>query len=148
MPREPAGRRPRARRAEMRVLLVDNASSRDVLGMLRGWADGTTPWKPAADIPFEPRSPRGPVAIEVRDLKAEGRRPTLGTLAEDVVGFLQAGGNDGFAAGVNRGLETFRDMPEMEYFWILDSDAMTEPDTPATLVAAAKAAEAEAGGSS
>ena len=126
---------------EMRALVVDNASPTDPLPMLEGWADGSAPWSAEA-MPFAPRDPRGPLTLDTRDLASDGRHPTLGTLSEGIVGYLQAGVNAGFAAGVNRALETFRAMPEIEYFWLLNSDAMTEADTPANLVAAARAAEA------
>ena len=124
---------------DMRVLVVDNASPDGTLARLEGWASGAVPWDREGDLPFSPR-PRGPVTLDKRDLKADGAHPVLAPAADGVVGFLQAGKNDGFAAGVNRGLETFAAMPEVEYFWILNSDAMTEAETPARLVAAARAA--------
>lgn len=130
---------------DLRVLVVDNASPDDTLTRLTGWADGARPWTPSDDMPFEPRTPRGPVTLDLRDLGRDGRHATLGTASNDVVGYLQAGANDGFAAGVNHGLETFRAMEDVDYFWILNSDAMSEPQTPARLVAAARAAEAGAG---
>ena len=129
---------------ELRVLVVDNASPDGTLERLRNWADGSVSWS-GEGKPFTPRSPRDPVALDVRDLATEGRHPTLGSAADGVVGFLQAGANDGFAAGVNRGLETFRDMPDVDYFWILNSDAMTESTTPAALERAARAADARGG---
>lgn len=122
----------------VRVLVVDNASPDDTLARLRTWASGEEPWS-GQGLPFTPRASRDPVTLDIRDLATDGRHPTLGTAAEGVVGFLQAGSNDGFAAGVNRGLETFRAMPEVEAFWILNSDAMTEADTPAALVRAMRA---------
>lgn len=130
---------------EIRVLVVDNASPDGTEARLRDWATGTRPWRAtASDLPFEPR-PRGPVTLDARDLIRNGRHKMLGTAADGVVGFLQAGSNEGFAAGVNRGLETFREMAEVDWFWILNSDAMTEPGTPAALDRAARAAEAAGG---
>ena len=128
----------------LRVLVVDNASPDGTLGRLEGWASGAVPWDAGRDLPFAPR-PRGPVRIDARDLGADGRHEHLGTAAEGVVGFLQTGANGGFAAGVNRGLETFRAMPEVEFFWILNPDAMCEAGTPAALVRAARRAEAGGG---
>ena len=132
---------------DLRVLVVDNASPDGTLGRLEGWASGAVPWDGAdgsRDLPFAPR-PRGPVRIDARDLAAAGRHASLGTAAEGVVGFLQAGTNGGFAAGVNRGLETFRAMPEVDWFWILNPDAACEAGTPAALARAARAAEAAGG---
>ena len=123
---------------DLRVLVVDNASPDATLPRLQDWASGAVSWS-GEGLPFTPRASRDPVTLDTRDLAADGRHPTLGTAADGVVGFLQAGSNDGFAAGVNRGLETFRDMPEVEAFWILNSDAMTEADTPAALVRAMQA---------
>ena len=132
---------------ELRVLVVDNDSPDGTLARLNGWASGAVPWdgaEGARALPFAPR-PRGPVRIDARDLAADGRHPALGPAAEGVVGFLQAGSNGGFAAGVNRGLETFRAMPDVDWFWILNPDAVTEAGTPAALVRAARAAEADGG---
>ena len=129
---------------DLRVLVVDNASPDGTLARLEGWATGAAPWDASRALPFAPR-PRGPVRIDARDLAADGRHESLGTAAEGVVGFLQTGTNGGFAAGVNRGLETFRAMPEVDWFWILNPDAVTEGGTPAALARAARAAEAEGG---
>ncbi len=95
------------------------------------------------------------VRIDARDLAADGRHPALPPLggegdsspasSPDTVGFLQTGTNGGFAAGVNRGIETFEAMPEVDWFWVLNPDAMTEEGTPAALAAAARQAEAADG---
>ncbi|MGR3540516.1 MAG: glycosyltransferase family 2 protein [Hasllibacter sp.] len=123
---------------DLRVLVIDNASPDGTIGRLRSWGEG----RPLARPPVMPvPAPRGraPIRIDFRDLAADGPHPRLGTISEGVVGALQAGSNGGFAAAVNLGLGTFSAMPEVEAFWILNSDAMTEPQTPARLIAEARA---------
>ena len=132
---------------DLRVLVVDNASPDGTLERLEAWASGAVAWDGAGGsraLPFAPR-PRGPVRIDARDLSADGPHKELAGAREGVVGFVQAGTNGGFAAGVNRGLETFRAMPDVDWFWILNPDAVTEGGTPAALVRAARAAEARKG---
>lgn len=128
----------------LRVLVVDNASPDGTLSRLKDWASGAVPWDGSRNLPFAPR-PRGPVQIDARDLATDGRHRSLATAAEGVVGFLQTGINGGFAAGVNQGLETFRTMREVNWFWILNPDAVTEGATPAALARAAREAESKGG---
>ena len=124
---------------DLRVLVVDNASPDGTGARLAAWA-AARPDAPPPDMPVPAPEGRGAIALDMRDLAREGRHPSLGTLAGGTVGLLHAGTNGGFAGGVNLGLETFRAMPEVDWFWILNSDAMTEPQTPAALDAAARAA--------
>ncbi len=129
--------------ADLRILVVDNASPDDTGGRLAAWASGARAWD-GAGKPFSPR-PRAPVTVLTRDLKAEGRHPAIPPAAGNAVALLMTGANGGFAAGVNRGLETFRAMPEVDWFWVLNSDGMTEGGTPAALERAARAAVARDG---
>ena len=124
---------------DLRVLVVDNASPDGTRARLEAWAAGR-PDAPPRDMPVPAPGGRGAVRLDVRDLAREGRHPSLGTLRDGTVGLLMAGANGGFAAGVNLGLETFRAMAEVDWYWILNSDAMTEPQTPAVLDRAARAA--------
>lgn len=133
-----AGERPDA--PNLRVLVVDNASPDGTEARLAAWADAR-PDAPPPDMPVPAPEGRGRVRLDVRDLARDGRHAALGTLRDGTVGLLQAGANGGFAAGVNLGLETFRAMPEVDWFWILNSDAMTEPQTPAVLDRAARDAD-------
>lgn len=132
-----AAERPEA--PDLRVLVVDNASPDGTEARLAAWAAGR-PDAPPRDMPVPPPEGRGAVRLDVRDLGRDGRHAALGTLREGTVGLLLAGANRGFAAGVNLGLETFRAMREVDWYWILNSDAMTEPGTPAALDRAARAA--------
>ncbi len=119
---------------EMRVIVVDNASPDGTLDRLRGWAARRS------------QGGAGPVRIDAFDLAGDGHPTAVAPLSEGAVSFLQAGTNDGFAAGINHGLRTFLPMEEeVDWFWLLNSDAMVEPQTPAAMVRAARAAEAEHG---
>ena len=124
---------------ELRVLVVDNASPDGTRARLAAWAAGR-PDAPPRDMPVPAPKGRGAVRLDVRDLARDGTHGALGTLRGGTVGLLLAGSNGGFAAGVNLGLETFRGMAGVDWTWILNSDAMTEPQTPAALEAAARAA--------
>lgn len=117
--------------ADLRVLVVDNASPDDTVERLRGWASGAEPWS-GEGLPFAPRD-HGPV--ELREFHAGPD-----ALPAGVVGLLHTGRNGGFAFGVNRGLEAFRAMPDVDLFWILNPDAMAENATPAAIERAAAAA--------
>ena len=111
----------------MRVLVVDNASPDGTEARLASWAT-------AHGLRLD------------RHAQMAGGYPHALDLARDgTVGFLQAGSNGGFAAGVNHGLRTFRAIADVDYFWILNSDAMTAPQTPAVLVKQARILEASGG---
>jgi len=123
---------------DLRVLVVDNASPTPALPGLQAWASGDTPWD-GNGKPFAPRAQRAPVEVIARDFAAEGHHASLPSLSSNTIGFLQSGANDGFAAGVNHGLRTFQAMEDVDYFWVLNSDAMVEAATPAALERAAAA---------
>jgi GT2 family glycosyltransferase len=122
----------------LKVLLVDNASPKPMQPVIEAWAAGQTDWD-SSNKPFTPRTPRSPVTVDARDFKADGYHTTLGTAADNTIGFLQAGDNGGFAAGVNHGLRTFEAMEDVDYFWILNSDAMIEDHTATRLMEATRA---------
>lgn len=111
----------------LRVLVVDNASPDATEASLNDWA-GTHA-----------------IGVDRRDFRTDGCHGALAPIGQGAIGFLQAGDNRGFAAGVNLGLRTFAAIPDVHYFWILNSDAITAPQTPAALLRAAHAMEASGG---
>ena len=109
----------------LKVVVVDNLSPDGTRARLEAWAERTG------------------VRLAASDLR-EGPAPVPGPLAEDHVALVQSGENRGFAAGVNHGLRVLEADPATRWFWVLNSDALTAPHTPAVLARAARAAEAEA----
>lgn len=115
--------------ADLRIIVVDNASQDDTLATIRGWASGGSAFD-GSDKPFQP-VPHGPVGL-VEDSQAMEHLP------EGKVGLISLARNAGFAAGVNAGLRSLMAMPEVEYFWILNPDCMVENRTAAILVECAR----------
>ena len=111
---------------DLRILVVDNASTDDTIQVLRDWA-ATGALHDAGDLPYRPRD-HGPIdLIDISENDQEAALPN------GAVGLLQAGLNAGFAGGVNRGMMALAAMPGIDAFWILNPDAMTLPETPAAL---------------
>lgn len=61
-------------------------------------------------------------------------------LGQSEIGLIRSSSNLGFAGGVNLGLEALIANPEVDYFWVLNPDCMTEPGTAARLEARARSA--------
>ncbi|WP_138470121.1 glycosyltransferase [Poseidonocella sp. HB161398] len=110
---------------ELRVVVVDNDSPDGTLGAVRGWADGSRPYAPPAGLPFALAPVPRPLAL------AEGGPETLPREGADLA-LIRAGGNLGFAGGVNLGLAALARDPAAGHFWVLNPDAMV----PAASVAA------------
>lgn len=112
-----------AQGVDLRIVVVDNASSDDTLAAIRAWASGDRPYSAPDDIPFPlPPAPK-PVSLDGSD------RITL----------VEAGVNAGFAAGVNIGLSRLAAMEDVDHFWVLNPDSVAAPDAPAAYAACAAA---------
>lgn len=96
----------------LRIVVVDNASPDGTVAAVRGWAAGTVPHTPPAELPF----PHVPVP-----------KP----LPEGLVEVIEAGVNGGFAAGVNIGLRHLFADPAIGRVWVLNPDSVVPPGTPA-----------------
>ena len=119
----------------LRILIVDNASGDGTPARIRAWADGSDPAPdpvPADSVLPYDRVPHGPVPLEA--VPEGGAGPRAGA-----VGLLELPENRGFAGGVNAGLAALAALPEVAAFWVLNPDAMSAPDTPARMMAAADA---------
>lgn len=123
-----------SRYPDLRIVVVDNASPDETVQAVRQWAAGAEPalrpdWPFAADH----RAPRPVDLVECGPQgPADGR---LGTVT-----LVQAGGNLGFAGGVNLGLELLKADPATDLFWILNPDTVVEPQAPAAFAEAARQA--------
>ncbi|MDE3027161.1 MAG: glycosyltransferase family 2 protein [Paracoccaceae bacterium] len=105
----------------LRIVVVDNASPDATITTLRNWADGTTPYAVAADIPFPlPTVPKPMALLAPSDTPPTGTSITL----------IQTGRNAGFAAGVNAGLAYLALDTEISRFWVLNPDSVVPPQTP------------------
>lgn len=101
----------------LRVVVVDNASTDSTCERVRLWA------RTARAQEFEERDQNSPP-------RAVAAWLTL----------LHAGGNLGFAGGVNAGLRVLMRDQQMELFWILNPDTTVEPHTPFALARRARKA--------
>jgi GT2 family glycosyltransferase len=118
----------------MRIVVVDNASPDASDETVRAWATGEVPWTPCEDWPFAPPAPRdAPIDF------AQTPAGVMPERTEAAVTLIRTGANLGFAGGVNAGLRALLGDPETELFWVLNPDALSEPQTPFAF--ARKAAE-------
>lgn len=85
------------------VIVVDNASTDDTVGVLRDWASRT--------------------GADLREFAATDRpsRDTAGRVT-----LVHSGANRGFAGGVNVGLAILAAMPAVKHFWVLNPDAFAD----------------------
>ncbi|SDF16721.1 glycosyltransferase family 2 protein [Limimaricola pyoseonensis] len=109
------------------IVLVDNGSTDGTPALLRGWAAGGARPGPAPALPFA-------LAAAARPLPLDGAEGPSG----HAVTLVEAGLNAGFAAGVNRGLETLAARPGggPDRVWILNPDTAVPPATPAAFATA------------
>lgn len=103
--------------AQLRVVVVDNASPDNTCDVLRDWASGKTPYAPPPELPFEMANVPKPLHM------AEGD-PQMAPDRTADLSLIHSGGNLGFAGGVNAGLAYLARFPEIEHFWVLNPDAM------------------------
>ena len=102
-----------AQDAQLRVVLVDNASSDGTVEVVRHWAVSH-----AGEIGF--------------------REGAVGEIAQaqSWLTLLHAPANHGFAYGCNRALELLLHDPTLELFWLLNPDTRAAPHTPAAYLKA------------
>ena len=108
---------------DLRVVVVDNASSDNTVECVQSWAKGAGPLTLPSHLPFVLEKVSKPVPFfETNGSDA----PPL----EKAVTLLHARANDGFAAGVNLGLAYLARDSEITRFWILNPDCLVPPETP------------------
>ena len=110
--------------ADLRILVVDNASQDDTVSTIREWASMERPWN-GSGKPFTPL-PHGPIPLyESRD--------RIGGVPIGTIAVLSSATNRGFAGGVNLGIETLGHIDDVRYLWVLNPDCMVENRTAMTL---------------
>ena len=112
--------------ADLRIVVVDNASRDDTVSVIRNWAADPGIWQPRAGAPFTPRA-HGPVTLTESVPQPETDHPQIALIAHPH--------NTGYAGGVNIGLRLLRDDPAIAYFWVLNPDCITESETVSRLEA-------------
>lgn len=119
--------------ADLRIVVVDNASRDDTAEVVRGWAAGTKALEPSDGFrPFQPKQHGMFEVVETTD--------GIARMAADQIGLLTQPENLGFAGGINTGLRALLANPGIDYFWILNPDGIACPDTARQMLDGAKAA--------
>lgn len=104
--------------ADLRVVVVDNASTDDTVDRIRDWAAGRADaGLQDSVVPFELSPVPKPVP-----LREDGT--DIAPLA-----ILRSAFNTGFAGGVNQGLERVMAQPDVDRVWILNPDCIVAPGT-------------------
>lgn len=117
----------------LKIVIVDNASPDDTPDTIRKWAKSANP-DLRTDWPFGPGH-RAPRPIDFNELGPDSSQP--GELAG--VTLFHAGGNLGYAGAINRAILLLGHDPGIDLFWILNPDAVVEPQTPSAIADAARA---------
>lgn len=112
---------------DLRVVIVDNASTDGTGALLRDWAAGRQIYQAPPDLPFALQASAKPVLLAAQ---AAGRSDRGPSDAAHQLTLIETGMNGGFAFGVNRGLACLARMPEVERFWVLNPDSVVPAQTP------------------
>lgn len=117
--------------ADVRVVLVDNASSDGTSAAIRSWVSSGSAHAP------------GPMPIELApvDPPEFAIVPPGGHLEGELapLTLVQASENGGFAAGVNHGLRIAQQDQSVELFWVLNPDSVATPGAAAAFLRRADA---------
>lgn len=113
--------------ADLRIVIVDNASSDDTVDVIRNWAETGEGWSPTNGGYFTPVDHK---KVDLVDHVPSTGLSQIALIVEPV--------NLGFAGGVNVGLRLLKDDPEVDYFWVLNPDCVAENQTAARLENAAR----------
>jgi len=117
-----------ARGADLRVVVVDNASVDATCDVIADWASGRVPYRRRADSPLAPAEVVvKPIAWVDAPVDAAPAMPCDLTL-------LRSPFNGGYAHGVNAGLRLLLADPLIEYIWVLNPDCVVPPETPAAIM--------------
>lgn len=111
----------------LRVVVVDNASPDDTVATIRGWADGSLPFAPPPNLPFD-------LAAVPRPIRLVEGEPGKAPDPSAAVTLIHSGTNRGFAGGVNVGLAHLAQDQKIGHFWVLNPDSMAPPASVSALL--------------
>jgi GT2 family glycosyltransferase len=114
---------------DFRVVVVDNASPDGTAEAVRTWASGSSPFVVPEDWPVPAYSPAPKPVSFAEHGPSDPPDPAVATVT-----LFETGANLGFAGGVNAGLKALLGDPDIDRFWVLNPDAISEPQTPFALV--------------
>lgn len=117
--------------AQLRVVVVDNASTDETCDVVRRWANGGTPFRVRATSPLKDAAtvpkPIGFVEAVADRLDVEKKALTL----------LRSPINGGYAYAVNLGIRLLARDLRISSFWVLNPDCVVPDYTAAAIIAAA-----------
>lgn len=119
---------------DLRIVVVDNASPDRTADAVRAWATGRRCFVPPADWPL-PLRESAPGRLGFQEVVIDQVSPEA--CVADMTLALSSK-NAGFAGGVNAGVRILLADPDVEAFWILNPDAIVEPQTPFALARKAR----------
>lgn len=113
--------------ADLRVVVVDNASTDDTCARIRGWASGTEAFVRPSDSPLPPGAAVAkPIAFAEHDALPPGGGAALTLLRAPV--------NGGYAYGCNLAIACLMTDPGIDLFWIVNPDCVAAPQTARALI--------------
>lgn len=118
--------------ADVRLIVVDNASADDTSAVIRDWAKGARDYAAPGDLPIAAPAPSGPPEFEEVPAGGTLRNGRLASLT-----LVRSEENGGFAAGVNIGLRTGLQDGRIGDFWILNPDSVVTPGSAEAFLAVA-----------
>lgn len=117
-----------ARGADLRVVVVDNASADATCDVIADWASGRVPYRRRAD------SPLSPAQVVVKPINWIDASTDAAPAMPCHLTLLRSPFNGGYAHGVNAGLRLLLADPLIEYIWVLNPDCVVSPETPAAIM--------------
>ncbi len=120
--------------ADLRIVVVDNASSDSTSAVIRDWAIGVRAHVIPEDMPIalEATEARPEFAELAADAAVPGKRLARLTL-------VRSDENGGFAAGVNIGLRLAVQDEDVAHFWVLNPDSVASPGAAKAFLSVASA---------
>lgn len=116
---------------DLRVVVVDNASTDNTCQVIADWASGDAPFAARKGSPL-PAAPSVAKPIGFSDTNSPATSGDMAPLT-----LLRQGYNEGYAAAVNAGLKLLLADSQIDLLWVLNPDCVVPHGTAARIVAAA-----------
>jgi len=121
------------------VVLCDNDSSDGSLASFQEWAEGRVAVTPASDVFTHAfAQPRPRTALHWNRLSRKQAEGTGELWKAPELVLIETGANLGFAGGNNVGIRFALKHLQPDYFWLLNTDTLVDPESLAALVARAR----------